>query len=163
MKKREQLGLNHKIEPVKILPPKGENPIELYGAITEQAVALAEISNPTADRALCMAVTSPYYNTEDGSPTSWSAAVDSITSGANEKGEKRLCFISAGNVFPAELANNDYPDSSILHGVENPGQSWNAVTVGAIANDTDYTECEDLSLLTTKIETTQIVEIAIPK
>ncbi|NCB78049.1 MAG: S8 family peptidase [Negativicutes bacterium] len=152
------------------------------------------------DRTMCMAVTSPYYNTEDGSPTSWSAAVDSITSGANENGEKRLFFISAGNVFPAELTHSGYPDTSLLHGVENPGQSWNAITVGAIANDiqisdasykhfvpvadvgqlspysstsvtwsnkwpvkpeilldggnmatngTDYTECEDLSLLTT--------------
>ncbi len=192
--------INHKIESVKILPPKGENTVELYGAITEQAVALAEISNPEADRSLCMAVTAPYYNTEDGSPTSWSAAVDSITSGANENGEKRLFFISAGNVYPEELTDNDYPDTSIRHGVENPGQSWNGVTVGAMANDikisdsrykhfrpvadvgqlspysstsvlwdnkwpikpeivldggnmatngTDYSECEDLSLLTT--------------
>jgi hypothetical protein len=196
----KRLIVNHKIESVKILPPKGENPVELYGAITEQAVALAEISNPKADRSLCMAVTSPHFNTEDGSPTSWSAAVDSITSGANENGEKRLFFISAGNVFPKELTYKDYPNSSIIHGVENPGQSWNAITVGAIANDiqisdsrykhfhpvadvgqlspysstsvtwsnkwpvkpeivldggnmatneTDYSECEDLSLLTT--------------
>ncbi|HHX12256.1 MAG TPA: S8 family peptidase [Clostridiales bacterium] len=194
------IDINHGIESVKILPPKGENPIRLYGAITEQAVALAEISNPKVDRALCMAVTSPDYNTEDGSPTSWSAAVDSITSGANENGEKRLFFISAGNVFPKELSNAEYPNSSILHGVENPGQSWNALTVGAVSNDiqikdpsfkdfkpvadvgqlspysstsvtwnnkwpikpeilldggnmatngVDYTECEDLSILTT--------------
>ncbi|MCH3959360.1 MAG: S8 family peptidase [Selenomonas sp.] len=198
--KSKRVSINHKIESVKILPPKGKNPIELYGAITEQAVALAEISNPTADRTLCMAITSSDYNTEDGSPTSWSAAIDSITSGANENGEKRLFFISAGNVSPVELAHNDYPNTSLLHGVENPGQSWNAITVGAIANDiqisdityknfhpvadrgqlspysstsvtwsnkwpvkpeilldggnmatndTDYTECEDLSLLTT--------------
>ena len=32
-----------------------------------------------------MAVTAPDYNTFDGSPTSWSAAVDSITSGADEE------------------------------------------------------------------------------
>jgi hypothetical protein len=197
---QKDVVINHGIESVKILPPKGENPIRLYGAITEQAVALAEISNPKADRALCMAVTSPHYNTEDGSPTSWSAAVDSITSGANENGEKRLFFISAGNVLPEELSNVEYPNSSILHGVENPGQSWNAITVGAVSNDiqirdssfknfkpvadvgelspysstsvtwnnkwpikpeivldggnmatngTDYTECEDLSILTT--------------
>ncbi len=40
------VDVRYKIEFVKILPPKGENPIKLYGAITEQAVALAEISNP---------------------------------------------------------------------------------------------------------------------
>ena len=132
---KNNITISHKIESVKILPPKGENPIKLYGAITEQAVALAEISNPNVDRTLCMAVTAPKFNTKDGSPTSWSAAVDSITSGANEKGEKRLFFISAGNVQPLELSNSQYPDSSIIHGVENPGQSWNALTVGAVSND----------------------------
>jgi len=130
-----KVAINHKIESVKILPPNGENPVKLYGAITEQAVALAEISNPNVDRTLCMAVTAPKFNTEDGSPTSWSAALDSITSGANENGEKYLFFISAGNVRPEELSKSDYPNSSILHSVENPGQSWNAITVGALAND----------------------------
>lgn len=192
--------IKHKVESVKILPPQGNNLVELYGAITEQAVALAEISNPNKDRTLCMAVTSRGFNTDDGSPTSWSAAVDSITSGANENGEKRLFLISSGNTVSEELMHSLYPNSSLLHGVENPGQSWNALTVGAVTNDIhisdsfykgfhpvadvgqlspysstsipwsnkwpikpeilldggnmatndmDYTECEDLSLLTT--------------
>lgn len=132
---KNKLLIKHKIESVKILPPKGENLTKLYGAITEQAVALAEIANPNAQRTICMAVTSPYYNTEDGSPTSWSAAVDSITSGANENGEKRLFFISAGNVYPEEFRYAKYPECNILHGVENPGQAWNSVTVGAVSND----------------------------
>jgi len=136
----KKLLIRHKIESVKILPPQGENPVDLYGAITEQAVALAEISNPKADRTICMAVTSDSFNTGDGSPTSWSAAVDSITSGANENGEKRLFFISSGNVNPDELARSKYPDSSILHSVENPGQSWNAITVGAMTNDIQITD-----------------------
>ena len=131
----EKILIRHKIESVKILPPQGNNSVELYGAITEQAVALAEISNPKSDRTICMAVTSNCFNTDDGSPTSWSAAVDSITSGANENGEKRLFFISSGNVIPDELSRSSYPNSSILHGVENPGQSWNAITVGATTND----------------------------
>ncbi|MGF6991347.1 hypothetical protein M2150_002622 [Lachnospiraceae bacterium PM6-15] len=194
------VNINHKIESVKILPPHGENPIKLYGAITEQAVAVAELSNPHVERTICMAVTSPYYNTGDGSPTSWSAAIDNITSGANENGQKRLFIISGGNVCPNELESLEYPEASIVHGVENPGQAWNAITVGAMTNDiniigssykgfypvadvgelapysstsiswnskwpikpeilldggnmatngVDYTECEDLSLLTT--------------
>ena len=125
----------HKIESVKILPPRGGNPPELYGAITEQAVALAEITNPTADRAICMAVTSSQYNTPDGSPTSWSAAVDNITSGADGSEEKRLFLISAGNLDPTELFDVEYPDANVLHGVENPGQSWNALTVGAFSKE----------------------------
>ena len=125
----------HKLESVKILPPKGNNPPELYGSITEQAIALAEFSNPEVKRVICMAVTAPCYNTKDGSPSSWSAAIDSITSAAEDEGDKRLFFISAGNVYPSELLAVSYPDSSILHGVESPGQSWNAITVGAYAKD----------------------------
>lgn len=120
-------NIYHQIESVKILPPRGENPPDLYGAVTERAVALAEIANPTADRSICMAVTSSEYNTNDGSPTSWSAAVDNITSGADGGNEKRLFFISAGNVNPSELSELNYPDANTLHGVENPGQSWNQI------------------------------------
>ena len=77
----QPLNVYHQIEAVKLLPPRGENPPDLYGAITEQAVALAEIANPDAKRSHCIAVTSSVYNTGDGSPTSWSAAVDSVASG----------------------------------------------------------------------------------
>lgn len=127
----------HKLESVKILPPNKENPPELYGSITRQAIALAEISNPKVKRVICMAVTAPYYNTKDGSPSSWSAIIDSITSAADDEdqGEKRLFFISAGNVQPDELSPDSYPDTNILHSVESPGQAWNAITVGAYAKD----------------------------
>lgn len=125
------VDVRHGLESVKILPSRGENPFDLYGAITEQAVALAEIANPSADRSICMAVTSSQYNTSDGSPTSWSAAVDSISSGATEENVKRLFFISAGNVNPEEIKSAEYPDANMLHGIESLGQSWNALTVGA--------------------------------
>ena len=133
----KELHVWHKLESVKILPPPSfdENPPELYGAVTERAVALAEIASPYAERAICMAVTSSEYGTRDGSPTSWSGAVDSITSGAEGSGRKRLFFISAGNVNPTELSAAEYPSANILHCVENPGQAWNALTVGAYTKD----------------------------
>lgn len=125
----------HTLESVKILHPTEGHEPALYGAITEQAVALAEIENPTADRSICMAVTAPSYNTNDGSPSSWSGAIDSITSGADGSDDKRLMFISAGNVTPNELSDQCFHNANILHGVENPGQAWNAITVGAYTND----------------------------
>lgn len=131
----KNIHILHKLESVKILPPRGENPPELYGAVTERAVALAEIANSNVERAICMAVTSSEYGTRDGSPTSWSGAVDSITSGAEGSGRKRLFFISAGNVDPMELSAAGYPGANILHCVENPGQAWNALTVGAYTKD----------------------------
>lgn len=135
-----QIKLSHKIESVKILPPTGGNDLELYGAVTEQAISLAEIANPSAKRVICMAVTSPEHNTFDGSPTSWSAAIDNITSGATEEDIKRLFVISAGNVYPDELKKVQYPDANTLHCVESPGQAWNAITVGAYVNDIDITD-----------------------
>jgi len=121
----------HHLESVKILPPRSDNDPKLYGAITQRAVYLAEISRPTTERAICMAVTSDIYNTNDGSPTSWSGAVDSLISGATEEVGKRLFFVSAGNVYPSEFSNLKYPNANIIHSIENPGQAWNAITVGA--------------------------------
>lgn len=139
-----EIVISHKIESVKILPDVGENPEQLYGAITKQAVSLAEIANPNARRAICMAVTSDLYNTNDGSPTSWSAALDSITSGAEEDNVKRLFFVSAGNVTLSYLSQTDFPTANTLFSVENPGQSWNAITVGGYnehitISDPDFT------------------------
>lgn len=129
---KEEIVIAHEIESVKILPPIGENPRNLYGALTQQAVSLAEIARPSNSRIMCMAVTSNDSSDNDGRPTSWSAALDNITSGADEEGEeKRLFIVSVGNVEPHELTNATYPNSNIIHPVENPAQSWNAISVGA--------------------------------
>jgi hypothetical protein len=125
----------HHLESVKILPPTGENDPKLYGAITQNAVYMAETLRPQYGRAVCMAVTSDKYNTNDGSPTSWSGAVDSLISGATGDNEKRLFFVSAGNVYPHELAKGNYPDVNTTRSVQSPGQAWNAITVGAYSHD----------------------------
>lgn len=137
---RESIEIAHKVESVKILPDVGANAPQLYGAITRQAVSLAEIENPRAERAICMAVTSDEYNTEDGTPTSWSAAVDSITSGDEEDGIKRLFFISAGNVNPLALQEAGYPNTNTLHSVQSPGQAWNAITVGGYSDNIEIND-----------------------
>lgn len=128
------INIQHSLESVKILPDRGSNSSDLYGAITEQAVLLPKIDEPNTNRIYCMAVTADKYGNYDGSPTSWSAAIDSITSGVIDN-EKKLFFISAGNVKTTELSSIQYPESSINHSVESPGESWNAITVGAFAND----------------------------
>jgi hypothetical protein len=121
----------HHLESVKILPPHGENDPPLYGAITQDAVYMAETVRPKYNRAICMAVTSKEHNTDNGRPTSWSGAVDSLIAGATGDNEKRLFFISAGNVYPDEIKQGGYPDANTIHSIESPGQAWNAVTVGA--------------------------------
>jgi hypothetical protein len=126
--------INHYLESVKILPPKGENEPVLYGAITKDAVYMAESVRPHNKRAICMSVTSSEHNTGDGKPTSWSGAVDSLIAGI-EDNQKRLFFVSAGNVYPNELKEASYIDANVNHSVESPGQAWNAITVGAYTKD----------------------------
>lgn len=127
--------VGHKLESVKILPPVGSNPKDLYGAITQASVNLAEIANPNVNRVVCMAVTSHDEEYDDGRPSSWSAALDKIASGSEEEDIKRLFLVSAGNLYPSELEKAPYPDANILYGVDDPGQSWNAITVGAYSDD----------------------------
>lgn len=120
--------VNHVLESVKILPNKGKNPPHLWGDITSQGVSLAEIQAPDRKRVCCMAVTSE--DTRDrGKPSSWSGALDQITSGVDD-GTKRLMVVSAGNLTDLNQVTS-YPDAQILDSIHDPAQSWNAVTVGA--------------------------------
>ena len=130
----EDVQINHKLESVKILPSEGaSNNSDLYGAITADAVSMAEIVNPQVKRVYCMAVTADKYVTKDGAPSSWSAELDNIISGVAD-GIRKLYVVSAGNVKFHELETVAYTDANVNHSVEDPGQSWNAITVGAYSN-----------------------------
>jgi hypothetical protein len=127
----DSINIRHKIESLKIVPDRGVNPPELYGDIVQRIVSEAIIDNPEKQRILCMAVTAPNYQTGDGRPSSWSAAIDELTSGYIDEIHK-LFIISAGNNI---ITNKEqYPDSNYTSVVQNPGQSWNALTVGAYTN-----------------------------
>ena len=82
----------HRLESVKILPPIGETDPELWGDITQQGVHLAEIESPETVRIICMAVTSDDIR-DEGYPSSWSAAIDQISSGALDM-KQRLFVVS---------------------------------------------------------------------
>lgn len=125
----EPIAIRHRLESVKILPPPpGANDEKDYGPFTIQAVALAEIRAPERKRALCMAVTAD--DRDLGMPSLWSAAIDQMCSGASDDGQ-RLMFISAGNIETITQANYIYHRSNAEHGIQDPSQAWNAITVGA--------------------------------
>ena len=139
----DTINIPYRIESSKILRNQ-KNDSELYGAITAQGILFNEIENPNKDRSICMAVTT---DATDGHPTSWSGAIDEIVAGVNIFGadneDKRLMLISAGNVELSEFRDIKYPDVNINSYVQNPGQSWNALTVGAYnskirIDDTDF-------------------------
>jgi hypothetical protein len=132
--------LEHRLESVKILPPYGENDPDLYGDITMQAVSLAEIQAPQRERVIVMAVGST-IDAGTGKPSSWSGAVDQIAFGTDDFPHhriKRLVIIAAGNTEPEEWTN--YPSASQSTSVESPGQSWNALTVGAYTEKNQITD-----------------------
>ncbi|TSJ47620.1 S8 family peptidase [Fluviicola chungangensis] len=135
--------ITHKLCSVKILPPRNQEktPKELWGDITVRGIALAEIQNPRSTLIYCMAVTSE-DDADKGRPSSWSGAVDKAAFGDGDN--QRLIIISGGNIRSEEIWKN-YPNSNFTTTVENPAQSWNALTVGAYTekvqiNDTDHND-----------------------
>jgi hypothetical protein len=124
-----EVVLAHRLESVRILPPRGANPRRLYGPITREATALAEGAAPFRDRIYCMAVTSDEEECK-GRPTSWSAEVDSLALG-NMDERPRLFVLSAGNIPGAEEPTSDYLERCDGKLAEEPAQAWNALVVGA--------------------------------
>src|SRR5690606_34547488 len=110
--------LRHGLESVKILPPKGQNPPELYGAITAASTSLVEVQAPLRNRCFSMAVAATDQR-DRGQPTSWSAAIDALACGRafdsdsgglvyiGEEADAphRLFLVSAGNVAELEVAH----------------------------------------------------------
>lgn len=141
----EAYQIPHRLESVKILPSEGENPPHLYGWITAQAAKTVEDPYPNRRRTFAMMTTSVGQTT--GSPSEWSATIDRLAFGAPDvvdeetdgaQVEPRLFVLSAGNVRWPQW--KDYPAINDLSQVENPAQSWNAITVGACTYLTDFNQ-----------------------
>lgn len=137
----DRIDLTHGLMSVKVLPPRNQDstPKELWGDVINQSVSRAEIASPDAKLVFCMAVTST-EDMERGRPSSWSGAIDNLTYGQGEN--QRILIVSGGNIRNDELFN-DYPNSNLVTSIENPAQSWNALTVGAytqkiVVDDEDY-------------------------
>lgn len=139
----EPVALRHRLESVKILPPSHAHPKELYGAITAEATSHVEITAPTRPRCFSMAVAATDER-DRGQPTSWSAAVDALAAGRafdpttrglvyldeGSEAMRRLFVLCAGNVDDRAL-QLEHLDRSDTDPVHDPGQAWNALTVGA--------------------------------
>lgn len=129
----QSIQVNHLIESVKVYEPNSPTSPNLYGVITQTATLLPEIAAPDTKRIYCMAVTDPTSASNDGQPSSWSGAIDNLAFENN----KRLYILSAGNTDITDLQNDGYPDACLNKSVEDPAQSWNALTVGAYTIDTE--------------------------
>jgi Subtilase family len=130
LESRDRVALTHRLESVKILPPPpAKNKPALYGFVTAKAIARCEKAAPTRNRVIAMAVTTD--GLDQGRPSSWSAAIDSLATGYDDGdyASPRLLIVSAGN---RDYANSlDYYSAAVTDGIFSPGQSWNALTIGA--------------------------------
>jgi hypothetical protein len=137
----DQLRIGHRLESSKILPPPPEqNPKRLWGHMTAQGISRAEIQEPLRKRIICIATTAT-DDRDRGRPSSWSAAIDDLASGYADD-VHRLIVVSAGNVDDPDNWRN-YPQDNLTNEVHDPGQAWNALTVGAF---TEKTQINDKSL-----------------
>ena len=129
---QEPLDVAHRLESVKLLPEDGANGGDArhYGYLTTEAVARPEITAPHRRRLYSMAVTAR-DNRDRGRPSAWSAAIDRLAVDSEGQSETpRLFVVAAGNVKDPN-AWAEYPASNTTDGIHDPGQSWNALTVGA--------------------------------
>lgn len=126
--------IGHRLESAKILPPPpATNLKRLWGYMTAQGISRAEIQAPGRRRVSCMAITS-IDDRDRGRPSSWSATLDGLSSGY-EDDTHRLIVVSAGNVSDPDSWRN-YPVDNLTNEVHDPGQAWNALTVGAFTAKT---------------------------
>lgn len=136
----------HVIESVKIFDGFRQNDPELYGDIARQAIDRSYIAKPKRNRIFCSGVTASSDEVTDGFPTSWSAALDEAISHADEPdNDHELVLIAAGNIPNAMLAGTVYPSANEIRSVRSPGQSWNAITVGAYSENARIEEEEILA------------------
>lgn len=132
------INVPHRLESVKLIPAEGANEGDArhHAYLFTEGVARPEISAPNRARVFTSAVTASDYR-DRGRPSSWSAAVDGLAADTDGAGENtRLFVLSAGNTRDPN-AWADYPDSLSTNLVHDPGQAWNAITVGACTDKID--------------------------
>jgi hypothetical protein len=117
-----RVTLRHRLESLKLIERHNPHGKELYGAVTIEGISRLEV-RPHGRRVFCMAVTTD--GKDRGRPSSWSAALDNLAVGAIND-TRRLIIVSAGNTTD----NANYPADNETSSVQDPAQSWNALTVG---------------------------------
>ena len=132
--------LQHRLESVRIIPKQGEEPWKDHASATIDAISCSEVS-ADRQRTFCMPV-STESDADPGQPTLWSASIDALAAGSDIRvrnnefslitgpnhNTKRLIVVSAANVGSYNI---DHLANSDVSPIEDPGQSWNTLTVGA--------------------------------
>lgn len=149
LESQDKYNIDHNIESVKVLTGKDDTSYKNHGYVTQNAVYTCEIANPDKNRIFVMPLTTDAP--EHGKPTAWSSAIDALCADSfnNETSQDpRLFILAAGNI------SNRVPNQQVQYPLENenqevfnPGQAWNAITVGAITYLTNIEESSTYSIV----------------
>lgn len=137
----DPIVISHRLESVKLTPEQGANEGDArhHGYLFSEAVARPEITAPDRSRVFTSAVTSS-DDRDLGRPSAWSATVDRLASDYDGNGQfPRLFVLCAGNTEDQQSWAN-YPISLKSRQIRDPGQAWNAITVGAYTEKVNITE-----------------------
>lgn len=132
------IKVTHRLESVKLTPSEGANEGDAkhHAHLFAEAVSRPEIAAPHRRRVFTSAVSASDYR-DRGRPSSWSSTVDRLSADADGAGQfPRLVVLAAGNTRE-HGAWMDYPASLSTNLVHDPGQAWNAITVGACTTKVD--------------------------
>lgn len=141
----ETITLRHRLESVKLLRADGDNQGRHHGNLTTEAVARPETANPDRPRVFSMAVTAK-DGRDRGRPSAWSAAVDALVCDYLGEGLRPKLIVLAGGNVQDNSAWTQYPTSNATDSIHDPGQSWNALTVGAFTDKATITEADAVGL-----------------
>lgn len=122
------VNISHEFESVRIIDHTNPHYPQNYGFVTTEALSTAEVMNPFHKRAICMAVSTDHYQ-HFGTPSLWSATIDNLSYGSEEINDKNLFIVSSGNLL--DEVRSGYPLVNDDHSINDPGQAFNALTVGA--------------------------------
>lgn len=121
------ITISNPLESVKIYTSAAQDEPELRGIIVRDSVSIVEAEEPRRGRVFYSAVAS----TDEGNlgiPTEWSAEIDQL---ASDTRRARLFVIAAGNIDNTGRASvATYPQNNYVRAIYDPGQSWNALTIG---------------------------------
>ena len=139
----EPVVVRHRLESVKLTPVQGANDGDAkhHGYLFAEAVARPEVAAPTRPRVFTSAVTSS-DDRDRGRPSAWSSTVDRLAADYDGNGQfPRLFVLCAGNTEDQQ-SWGAYPASLSTNGIRDPGQAWNAITVGAFTEKVQITEAD---------------------
>jgi hypothetical protein len=141
----QPIQISHLLESVKLIQNNGNNgnDADFHANLFSDAISQPEVGSPHYPRVFSSAVTAADYR-DQGRPSSWSSMVDRLAADADGQGLfPRLIILSGGNTID-NSAWSAYPDSLSTNLIHDPGQAWNAITVGAF---TEKVETEDNTIV----------------